>query len=67
MKWQNIIILHLTCPLYPPPQVSHTEEQCLKFNMHQFFEVGLIQPATVTLYDYYTPGKYLLQQYNVPV
>ncbi|KAG6923075.1 hypothetical protein G0U57_021630 [Chelydra serpentina] len=35
-------------------KVSHGEEECLKFKAHQFFEVGLIQPASVTVYDYYT-------------
>ncbi|XP_077326607.1 complement C3-like [Lithobates pipiens] len=45
--------------------VSHTEEQCLKFNIHQFFEVGLIQPATVTLYDYYTPENRCTKFYHV--
>ncbi|XP_006023407.1 complement C3 [Alligator sinensis] len=35
-------------------KVSHTEEECLSFKAHQFFEVGLIQPASVTVYDYYT-------------
>ncbi|XP_024059493.2 complement C3-like, partial [Terrapene carolina triunguis] len=38
----------------PTPQVSHKEEECLQFKAHQFFEVGLIQPASVTVYDYYT-------------
>uniref|UniRef100_A0A8C3T1H2 Uncharacterized protein n=1 Tax=Chelydra serpentina TaxID=8475 RepID=A0A8C3T1H2_CHESE len=38
----------------PRPQVSHGEEECLKFKAHQFFEVGLIQPASITVYDYYT-------------
>uniref|UniRef100_A0A8C3XTP9 Uncharacterized protein n=2 Tax=Chelydra serpentina TaxID=8475 RepID=A0A8C3XTP9_CHESE len=35
-------------------KVSHGEEECLKFKAHQFFEVGLIQPASITVYDYYT-------------
>ncbi|KAH1176304.1 hypothetical protein KIL84_021038, partial [Mauremys mutica] len=35
-------------------RVSHTEEECLQFKAHQFFEVGLIQPASVTVYDYYS-------------
>ncbi|XP_044882230.1 complement C3-like [Mauremys mutica] len=35
-------------------KVSHTEDECLQFKAHQFFEVGLIQPASVTVYDYYT-------------
>ncbi|CAM5169658.1 unnamed protein product [Eretmochelys imbricata] len=35
-------------------KVSHREEECLQFKAHQFFEVGLIQPASVTVYDYYS-------------
>ncbi|XP_030052736.1 complement C3 [Microcaecilia unicolor] len=34
-------------------KVSHTEDECLKFRAHQFFEVGLIQPAAVKVYEYY--------------
>uniref|UniRef100_A0A8C3PAC4 Complement C3 n=1 Tax=Chrysemys picta bellii TaxID=8478 RepID=A0A8C3PAC4_CHRPI len=34
-------------------KVSHREDECLQFKAHQFFEVGLIQPASVTVYDYY--------------
>uniref|UniRef100_A0A8C0HHA0 Uncharacterized protein n=1 Tax=Chelonoidis abingdonii TaxID=106734 RepID=A0A8C0HHA0_CHEAB len=35
-------------------KVSHREDECLRFKAHQYFEVGLIQPASVTVYDYYT-------------
>ncbi|XP_073510482.1 venom factor-like isoform X1 [Phyllobates terribilis] len=35
--------------------VSHTEEQCLKFNLHKYLNVGLMQPGSVTIYDYYSP------------
>ncbi|XP_030403312.1 complement C3-like [Gopherus evgoodei] len=35
-------------------KVSHREDECLQFKAHQYFEVGLIQPASVTVYDYYT-------------
>uniref|UniRef100_A0A8C5F2Y4 Complement C3 n=1 Tax=Gopherus evgoodei TaxID=1825980 RepID=A0A8C5F2Y4_9SAUR len=35
-------------------RVSHREDECLQFKAHQYFEVGLIQPASVTVYDYYT-------------
>nr|XP_005312632.1 complement C3-like [Chrysemys picta bellii] len=35
-------------------KVSHREDECLQFKAHQFFEVGLIQPASVTVYDYYS-------------
>ncbi|XP_072254995.1 complement C3 alpha chain-like [Pyxicephalus adspersus] len=36
-------------------RISHTEDACLTFNLHQYFKVGLIQPASVTVYDYYSP------------
>ncbi|NXA44102.1 VCO31 factor, partial [Eudromia elegans] len=34
-------------------KVSHQEEECLSFKAHQMFQVGLIQPASVTIYSYY--------------
>uniref|UniRef100_A0A8C5QRY0 Uncharacterized protein n=1 Tax=Leptobrachium leishanense TaxID=445787 RepID=A0A8C5QRY0_9ANUR len=37
--------------------VSHKQEECVKVVAHQIFRVGLIQPASVTVYDYYNPGK----------
>ncbi|XP_077327722.1 LOW QUALITY PROTEIN: complement C3-like [Lithobates pipiens] len=36
-------------------KISHTEEECLKFNAHRYFDVGLVQPGSVTIYDYFTP------------
>ncbi|KAM3924655.1 LOW QUALITY PROTEIN: complement C3-like [Leptodactylus fuscus] len=45
-------------------RVSHTEEECLKFNAHQNFNVGLIQPASVTIYDYYTPESRCTKFYH---
>ncbi|XP_077326612.1 complement C3-like [Lithobates pipiens] len=36
-------------------KISHTEEECLKFNAHRYFDVGLLQPGSVTIYDYYSP------------
>lgn len=38
-------------------KISHTEEECLKFNAHRYFEVGLLQPGSVTIYDYYSPKE----------
>ncbi|XP_075758404.1 A.superbus venom factor 1 [Pelodiscus sinensis] len=35
-------------------KVSSQETDCLKFKAHQHFEVGLIQPAAVTVYEYYS-------------
>uniref|UniRef100_A0A8C8STP1 Uncharacterized protein n=1 Tax=Pelusios castaneus TaxID=367368 RepID=A0A8C8STP1_9SAUR len=34
-------------------KVSSRETECLKFKAHQHFEVGLIQPAAVAIYEYY--------------
>ncbi|XP_067416526.1 A.superbus venom factor 1-like isoform X2 [Emydura macquarii macquarii] len=33
-------------------KVSQREEDCLTFKAHQFVDVDLIQPASVTIYDY---------------
>ncbi|KAM8972521.1 A.superbus venom factor 1-like [Pelodytes ibericus] len=46
-------------------KVSHTEEECIKFHAHQYFEVGLIQPASVTVYDYYSPENRCTRFYHV--
>ncbi|KAM4675350.1 A.superbus venom factor 1-like [Discoglossus pictus] len=35
-------------------KVSRTETECLKFKIHQNFEVGILQPAAVTIYEYYS-------------
>ena len=45
----------------PPPsfQVSHTLEDCLAFKVHQYFNVGLIQPGAVKVYSYYNLGEQL--------
>ncbi|XP_075062640.1 complement C3-like [Mixophyes fleayi] len=34
-------------------KVSRSEVECLKFKIHQNFEVGVLQPAQVTIYEYY--------------
>ncbi|KAG8441478.1 hypothetical protein GDO86_007006 [Hymenochirus boettgeri] len=46
-------------------KISHTQYDCVKFYAHQFFEVGLIQPASVTVYDYYTPESRCNKFYHV--
>ncbi|KAM5170453.1 venom factor-like [Mantella aurantiaca] len=46
-------------------KISHTEDECLKFNLHQYFKVGLIQPASVTVYDYYSPENRCTKFYHV--
>ncbi|XP_066449839.1 venom factor-like [Eleutherodactylus coqui] len=46
-------------------RISHKEEECLKFNLHQQFEAGLIQPGSVTVYDYYSPENRCTKFYHV--
>ncbi|KAM4676613.1 complement C3-like [Discoglossus pictus] len=46
-------------------KISHTEEECLKIYTHQLFEVGLIQPASVAVYDYYSPESRCTRFYHV--
>lgn len=45
---------------YPPlssSQVSHKEPEILIFRLQQSFKVGLLQPSSVTVYEYYNPGR----------
>lgn len=46
---KNTLIIYLD-------KVSHSEEECLSFKIHQFFNVGLIQPGSVKVYSYYNLG-----------
>ncbi|XP_069804323.1 complement C3-like [Dendropsophus ebraccatus] len=46
-------------------RISHKEEDCLKFNLLQYFAVGLIQPGSVTVYDYYSPENRCTKFYHV--
>ncbi|KAM5239077.1 complement C3 [Ctenodactylus gundi] len=43
---KNTLIIYLD-------KISHSEEDCLSFKVHQFFSVGLIQPGSVKVYSYY--------------
>ncbi|XP_072005897.1 complement C3-like isoform X2 [Engystomops pustulosus] len=45
-------------------KVSHTEDKCLKIKAHQHFNVGLVQPASVTIYDYDTPESRCTKFYH---
>ncbi|KAM8972850.1 venom factor-like isoform 2-T2 [Pelodytes ibericus] len=46
-------------------KISHTEDECIKVVAHQIFKVGLIQPASVTVYDYYNPENRCTKFYHV--
>uniref|UniRef100_A0A8C6RY24 Complement C3 n=1 Tax=Nannospalax galili TaxID=1026970 RepID=A0A8C6RY24_NANGA len=43
---KNTLIIYLD-------KISHSQEDCLSFKVHQFFNVGLIQPGSVKVYSYY--------------
>ncbi|XP_008581904.1 PREDICTED: complement C3 [Galeopterus variegatus] len=34
-------------------KISNSEETCISFKVHQYFNVGLIQPGSVKVYSYY--------------
>ncbi|XP_024424671.2 complement C3 [Desmodus rotundus] len=43
---KNTLIIYLE-------KISHDMEDCISFKVHQFFNVGLIQPGAVKVYSYY--------------
>ncbi|CAM4465434.1 unnamed protein product [Leuciscus chuanchicus] len=45
-------------------KVSHKETQRLSFRMHKMFNVGLLQPAAVTIYEYYSPDARCTKFYH---
>uniref|UniRef100_H0W536 Complement C3 n=1 Tax=Cavia porcellus TaxID=10141 RepID=H0W536_CAVPO len=54
---KNTLIIYLD-------KVSHSEEECLSFKIHQFFNVGLIQPGSVKVYSYYNLDETCTQFYH---
>ncbi|EPQ04775.1 Complement C3 [Myotis brandtii] len=47
---KNTLIIYLD-------DISHDQEDCISFKVHQFFNVGLIQPGAVKVYSYYNLGE----------
>ncbi|XP_004689349.1 PREDICTED: complement C3 [Condylura cristata] len=43
---KNTLIIYLD-------KISHDQEDCLTFKVHQYFNTGLIQPGVVKVYSYY--------------
>ncbi|XP_054572879.1 complement C3 [Eptesicus fuscus] len=43
---KNTLIIYLN-------KISHDQEDCIAFKVHQYFNVGLIQPGAVKVYSYY--------------
>ncbi|XP_028301630.1 A.superbus venom factor 2-like [Gouania willdenowi] len=53
------LILHLF-------KVSHKESEILFFRLQQRFKVGLLQPSSVTVYEYYNPDQRCSRTYSPP-
>ncbi|XP_053155967.1 venom factor-like isoform X1 [Hemicordylus capensis] len=45
-------------------KVSHTQDECLQFKAQKYFEVGLIQPASVKVYSYYNLDEQCIKFYH---
>ncbi|XP_056311766.1 complement C3-like [Danio aesculapii] len=45
-------------------KVSHQVSERLVFRMHKTFNVGLLQPASVTIYEYYSPDARCKKYYH---
>ncbi|XP_045347710.1 complement C3-like [Leopardus geoffroyi] len=45
-------------------KISHDQEDCLTFKVHQYFNVGLIQPGSVKVYSYYNLNENCIQFYH---
>ncbi|XP_019566358.2 complement C3 [Rhinolophus sinicus] len=54
---KNTLIIYLD-------KISHSQEDCLAFKVHQFFNVGLIQPGAVKVYSYYNLDESCTQFYH---
>uniref|UniRef100_A0A452DX18 Complement C3 n=1 Tax=Capra hircus TaxID=9925 RepID=A0A452DX18_CAPHI len=54
---KNTLIIYLD-------KVSHTQEDCLSFKVHQYFNVGLIQPGAVKVYSYYNLDETCIRFYH---
>ncbi|XP_058393971.1 complement C3-like [Diceros bicornis minor] len=54
---RNTLIIYLD-------KISHSQEDCLSFRVHQYFNVGLIQPGVVKVYSYYNLDETCSQFYH---
>uniref|UniRef100_A0A452U8E1 Complement C3 n=1 Tax=Ursus maritimus TaxID=29073 RepID=A0A452U8E1_URSMA len=44
--------------------ISHTHEDCISFKVHQYFNVGLVQPGSVRVYSYYNLDENCVRFYH---
>ncbi|GAB5567620.1 complement C3-like [Prionailurus iriomotensis] len=54
---KNTLIIYLD-------KISHDQEDCLTFKVHQYFNVGLIQPGSVKVYSYYNLDENCIRFYH---
>ncbi|XP_029772341.1 complement C3-like [Suricata suricatta] len=54
---KNTLVIYLD-------KISHDQEDCLTFKVHQYFKVGLIQPGSVKVYSYYNLDENCIQFYH---
>ncbi|XP_029440084.1 complement C3-like isoform X2 [Rhinatrema bivittatum] len=47
-------------------KVSTKQDTVIGFKIHQYFKVGLLQPAAITIYEYYDQGKRCTRFYHLP-
>ncbi|XP_040202595.1 complement C3-like [Rana temporaria] len=45
-------------------KVSRSDQECVRFKIHQNFEVGILQPAMVSIYEYYAMGNTCTKFYH---
>ncbi|XP_078299622.1 complement C3-like isoform X2 [Panthera onca] len=45
-------------------KISHDQEDCLTLKLHQYFNMGLIQPGSVKVYSYYNLDENCIQFYH---
>uniref|UniRef100_A0A452SF83 Complement C3 n=1 Tax=Ursus americanus TaxID=9643 RepID=A0A452SF83_URSAM len=54
---KNTLIIYLE-------KISHTHEDCISFKVHQYFNVGLVQPGSVRVYSYYNLDENCVRFYH---
>lgn len=54
---KNTLIIYLD-------KISHVAEDCLSFKVHQYFDVGLVQPGAVKVYSYYNLDEMCTKFYH---
>ncbi|KAM9115091.1 complement C3-like [Pangshura tecta] len=55
----NSVVLYFT-------QISNQTDTEVGFRIHQRSQLGMLQPAVVTIYEYYEPARRCSRFYNVP-